>query len=101
MDHASKLALIEAVQPDIAPISDQVHDLLNESIEKIAQRSIGEINALTKNLGELGTQMLNAAAAAKEKINKLHELNAEIAEEVRRGQKMRQSVSDSIEKIAG
>jgi hypothetical protein len=101
VEHASKIALLEAVKPDLAPMSDQIHGLLNESIEKIAQSSIGEINALTKNLGELGTQMLNAAAAAKEKINKLHELNSQIAAEVRRGEEMRRSVSDSIEKIAG
>jgi hypothetical protein len=100
MEGTAKLALIEAVQPEIAPIADQVNDLLNESIEKIAQSSIGEINALTKNLGELGTQMLNAAAAAKEKINKLHELNGQIAAEVRRGEEMRRSVSDSIERIS-
>ena len=100
METTAKLTLIEALQPEIAPFNDQVHDLLNESIEKIAQTSIGEINALTKNLGELGTQMLNAAAAAKEKINQLHKLNGQIADEVRRGEKMRQSVSDSIEKLA-
>jgi hypothetical protein len=108
MDHSTKLALIEAVQPghrngepDIAPMADQVHDLLNKSIEQIAQNTIDEIEELKKTLADLGNQMLAAAAEAKDRIKRLHELNGQIAEEVRRGQKMRRSIGDSIEKIAG
>ena len=100
MDHSTKLALIEAVQPDIAPITDQVHDLLNESIEKIASNMVGELEALRQNATALETQLLAAAAGAKASINKLRELHTQIADEARRGQEVCRKVSDSIENIA-
>lgn len=100
MDHTTKLALIEAVQP-IAPVSDQVHDLLNQSIEKIAQGMVNELEALRKNTVDLENRLLAAANDAKASINKLRELNAQVAEEARRGQEVCRQLSDSIEKIAG
>ena len=99
MDHSAKLALIEAVKPDIAPVSDHVHDLLNQSIEQIAQDMVGELEALRRNATDLETRLLAAAAGAKASINKLRELHTQIADEARRGQEVCRKVSDSIEKI--
>jgi uncharacterized protein involved in exopolysaccharide biosynthesis len=100
MDHTAKLALLEAVKP-IAPASDHVHDLLNQSIEKIAQDMVGELEALRKNATDLETRLLAAAAGAKASINKLRELHTQIADEARRGQEVCRKVSDSVEQIAG
>src|SRR4029077_10359523 len=101
MDNAAKLALIEAVRPDIAPVSDQVHDLLNASVEKIAQGFITELEALRKNATDLENQVLTAVAGTKDSIAKLHSLGALVTEEARRGQEVCRQISDSVEKIAG
>ena len=100
MDHTAKLALIEAVQP-IAPIENQVHTLLNESIEKLAQSWIMELEALRKNASDLESQVLAAVAGTKDSIAKLHSLGDLVKTEARRGQDVCRQLSDSIEKIAG
>ena len=51
-------ARIEAKAPDIAPFEEQVHSLLNDSIEKIAQGWIDQLKALKEKsrcTGEPGT----------------------------------------------
>ena len=101
MDHTAKLALIEAVQPDIAPVSDTVHDLLNQSIERLAQSWISELEALRKNASDLESQVLAAVAGTKDSIAKLHSLGDLVKTEARRGQDVCRQLSDSIEKIAG
>jgi len=107
MDHAAKLSLIEAVQPDIAsasqdiaPFETQVHTLLNESIEKLAQNWISELEALRKNASDLESQVLAAVAGTKDSIAKLHSLGDLVKTEARRGQDVCRQLSDSIEKVA-
>ena len=99
MDHTAKLSLIEAVQPDIAPFENQVHTLLNESIEKLAQNWISELEALRKNASDLESQVLAAVAGTKDSIAKLHSLGDLVKTEARRGQDVCRQLSDSIEKI--
>jgi hypothetical protein len=100
MAPATKLALIEAVQPDIVPFEAQVHDLLNDSVEKIAQNWISELEALRKNASDLESQVLAAVADTKNSIAKLHSLGDLVKTEARRGQEVCRQLSDSIEKMA-
>jgi len=95
----NELARIEATT-DITPFTDQVHVLLNNSIEKIAQNWCAELEALRKNATDLENQLLACVVNTKASVNRLHELGAQIAEEAKRGREVCRQISDSIEKIA-
>jgi hypothetical protein len=99
MDHTTKLALIEAVQP-IAPIGDQVHTLLLDSVSKIADQFVEQLAILRKNADALEAQIIACVAKTKADITALHSLGTKVAEEARRGQEVCRQLSDSIEKIA-
>jgi hypothetical protein len=101
MDHASKLALIEAVKPDIAPLSDQVHTLMLEGISKVADQWIEQLKILRTNADTLEAQIITCVAKTKSDITALHDLGMKVSEEARRGQEVCRQLSDSIEKIAG
>ena len=100
MDFPSKIALIEAVKPDIAPMETQVHSLLLESVGKIADQWIEQLVLLRENTVALENQILASVAKTKGDISKLHELGLKVAAEARRGQEVCRQMSDSIEKIA-
>ena len=81
----------------LSQLTDQVHDLLNDSIEKIASDLVKELEALRQNATDLENRLLAAAASAKASINKLRELHGQIADEARReAGSLPQGGSDSI-----
>jgi len=96
-----EVAKIEAIRPDIAPFADQVHSLLNDSVEKIAQSWIDQLQAVKENCDALERQMLAAVAKTKENIAKLHELGNQVAEEAKRGRELCEQLSNGVAKIAG
>ena len=100
MDFPSKIALIEAVKPDISPFGDQVHTLLLESVSKIADQWIEQLNILRKSADAMEAQIIAAVAKAKSDITALHELGLKVATEARRGQEVCRQLSDSVGKIA-
>ena len=101
MDHVSKIALLEAVRPDIAPFGDQIHTLMQDSVGKIADQWIEQLQIIRDNTVALENQILACVTKTKSDITALHELGVQVAEEARRGQEVCRQLSDSIEKIAG
>ena len=100
METSVKLALIEAVQPEIAPFTDQVHSLMLDSVSRIADQWIEQIKISHDNLAALENQIIACVAKTKSDISLLHDLGQKVSEEAKRGQKFCQELSDSIEKIA-
>jgi hypothetical protein len=100
METSVKLALIEAVQPEIAPFEDQVHTLMIESVGKIASGWIEQIKIIHDNLAALEAQILACVTDAKHKITTLHDLGQKVADEAKRSQEVVKQLSDSIENIA-
>jgi hypothetical protein len=101
MDHAAKLALIEAVKPDIAPFQDQVHTLMLEGVSKIAEQWIEQLTILRESADALEAQIISCVSKTKSDISALHDLGAKVTAEALRGQEVCRQLSDSIEKIAG
>jgi hypothetical protein len=95
----NELARIEATT-DITPFTDQVHVLLNNSIEKIAQNWCAELEALRKNATDLENQVLACVVSTKASVNRLHELGAQVAEEAKRGREVCARLSATVEEIA-
>ena len=100
MEGTVKLALIEAVQPEIAPFTDQVHTLMLESVSKIADQWIEQLKIVRDNTIVLENQIVACVGKTKADITTLHELGAKVAEEAKRGQDVCKQLSDSIEKIS-
>jgi len=100
MEFSSKIALLESVKPDLAPMETQVHGLLLESVNSIADQWIEQLNILRKSADEMEAQIIAAVAKAKSDITALHELGLKVATEARRGQEVCRQLSDSVGKIA-
>ena len=86
---------------DLPPPTDQVHKLLNESIEKIAQGWIDQLKQLRDNTVALESQMMACVARTKDQINQLHTLGEQVAGEARRGREVCEKLSEGIAQIAG
>lgn len=100
MENTAKLTLIEALQPEIAPFTDQVHELMLESISKIADQWIEQLSILRKNADALEAQIIACVSKTKSDITTLHELGAKVAEEAKRGQDVCKQLADGVGKIA-
>ena len=100
-DQAHYNALIEAVTPDIAPFTDQVSALMLESVGKIADQWIAQLQIIRDNTVALENQIIACVTKTKSDITALHDLGVQVAEEARRGQEVCRQLSDSVEKIAG
>jgi hypothetical protein len=95
----NELARIEATT-DIAPITDQVHSLLLDSVAKISDQWIEQLKIVRENTLTLETQILACVTKTKSDITMLHDLGVKVADEARRGQEVCRQLSDSVEKIA-
>ena len=100
MEFTSKIALIEAVKPELAPFGDQVHNLLLESVSKIADDWIAQLTLLRQTADELEAQIIASVGKTKSDISALHDLGTKVAEEARRGQEVCRQLSNGVEKIA-
>jgi hypothetical protein len=96
MEHA----LIEALKPEIAPFTDQVHTLMLESVSKIADQWIEQLKIVRENTIALEAQIVACVGKTKSDITMLHELGTKVAEEAKRGQEVCRQLSNSIEAIA-
>jgi len=100
VETAAKLTLIEALQPEIAPFTDQVHTLMLESVARIADQWIEQLTILRKNCDALEAQIIASVGKTKADLTLLHELGAKVAAEAQRGQDVCRQLSDGIGKIA-
>jgi transcriptional regulator len=78
-----------------------IHQLLKESIDKIAGQWVAELTTLRNNASLLEQQVLTCVAKAKADITHLHDLGVQVAEEARRGQELCAKLSASVEQITG
>ena len=95
----NELARIEATT-DIAPITDQVHSLLLDSVAKISDQWIEQLRIVRENTQMLENQILACVTKTKSDITTLHSLGVKVADEARRGQEVCRELSDAVEKIA-
>jgi DNA-binding transcriptional regulator YbjK len=86
---------------ELTPPIEQVHGLLNASIEQIAGQWIEQLTVLRENATALEAQLLACVAQTKSSIERLHELGAQVAAEATRGQEVIAKLSDGIAQIAG
>jgi hypothetical protein len=82
-------------------MSDDIHQLLKESVEKIAGQWVAELNTVRANTLKLEEQVLACLAKTKADITQMHDLGVQVAEEAKRGKELCAKLSDSVEHITG
>jgi transcriptional regulator len=95
-----KHAIIEALRADIAPMEDQVHTLLLDSVGKIADQWIEQLKLLRSNADALEAQIMAYVGKTKADISALHDLGTQVAAEARRGQDVCKKLRESVERLA-
>ena len=91
---------IELIEPAIAPFTDQVKTLLLDSVGKIADQWIEQLNIIRDNANALEKQILECVGRTKHDIEVLHELGHKIAAEAKRGQEVCLELIKGVEKIS-
>ena len=94
------MTLPENTMNQHVPVVAQVHNLLNDSVEQIAQGWIGQLTVLRENTVKLENQLLACVAQTKDNIRKLHELGEQVAAEAARGLEVCEKLSEGVERIA-
>ena len=87
--------------PTPPPREEQIHNLLNDSVEKLAASWITQLNALRDNTVQLENQLIACVAQTKDNIKQLHSLGLQIAAEAQRGREVCEKLADGIDAIAG
>lgn len=82
-------------------MTDDIHNLLKESVEKIAGQWIAELKQVRENTLELEKQLMACVAKTKDDITKLHELGVHVAEEAKRGRETCARLTEGVAQIAG
>ena len=82
-------------------MTDDVHALLNRSIETIANTWIDELKAIRENTTVLEAQLLACVSKTKTDIAKLHDLGAQVAEEAKRGRETCAKLTEGVAAIVG
>ena len=92
--------IIEALLADTAPVPDQIHTLLLDSVGRIADQWIEQLKLLRDNADALEAQIVAYVGKTKADISALHDLGTQVAAEARRGQDVCKKLRDSVERLA-
>ena len=82
-------------------MSDNIHLLLKESIDKIAGQWVEQLTVMRNNASQLESQVMTCVAKTKADITQLHDLGVKVAEEAQRGMDLCAKLSESVERITG
>lgn len=91
---------IELIKPEIAPFTDQVKTLLLDSISKVADQWIEQLNIIRDNANTLEKQILECVGRTKNDIGVMYDLGVRVTHEAKRGQEVCAELIDGIEKIS-
>jgi len=102
MNGHEKLIGIKVVDPtpEAVPVSSQVHDLLIESVGKIADEWVLQLTTLRNSANELEQQILTYVSRTRHDISALHDLGIKVATEAARGQAVCKELKRGLEKIS-
>ena len=78
-----------------------IHQLLKESIDKIAGQWVEQLTVMRSNATLLEQQVMTCVAKTKADITQLHDLGVKVAEEAQRGVELCAKLSESVERITG
>ena len=74
--------------PQATPFDQQVHKLMLDSIDKIAEQWIEQLKNVRANTVAIEQLIIQAVAKAKGDINRMHELGQQVVLEAQRGEEV-------------
>ena len=90
-------AVVEHVRDHDLPFDQNTHTLMMESVDRITQQWVGELNNVRDNTKVVEQMVISQAARAKDELTKLHLLGVQAMKEAARGQEVVQHLGDELD----
>jgi hypothetical protein len=90
-------AVVERVREDCLPFDQATHTLMMESVDRITQQWVGELNHVRDNTKVVEQMVISQAARAKDELTKLHLLGVQAMKEAARGQEVVRHLGDELD----
>ena len=95
------VTVVEKV-PDMGePFEQKAHSLMTESVDRIVQQWVGELNGVRENTKTVEAMVITQATKVKEELTKLHLLGVRAMREAQRGREVAQHLADEIDAMMG
>jgi hypothetical protein len=91
------LSVVERVSDNGVPFDQKTHTLMMESVDRITQQWVGELNHVRDNTKTVEQMVIAQAAKAKDELTKLHLLGTQAMKEAQRGQEVVQHLGDELD----
>jgi len=91
------ISVVERVSDGGAPFEQQAHTLMTESVDRITQQWIGELNRVCDNTKIIEQMVIAQAAKTKDELTRLHLLGVQAMKEAQRGHEVAERLADELE----
>ena len=81
------------------PFDQKGHTLMMESVDRITQHWVSELNHVRENTMAVEQMVISQAAKAKDELTKLHLLGMQAMKEAQRGQEVVQRLGDELDSM--
>ena len=91
------VAVVDRVSDGSVPFDQKTHTLMMESVDRITQHWVGELNRVRDNSKQIEQMVISQAAKTKDELTKLHLLGTQAMKEARRGHEVLEHLADEID----
>ena len=91
------VSVVDRVSDDGVPFDQKTHTLMMESVDRITQQWVGELNNVRDNSKAVEQMVIAQAARAKDELTKLHLLGVQAMKEAARGQEVVRHLGDELD----
>jgi hypothetical protein len=95
----NSISVVERVSGGGEPFGQETHTLMMESVDRITQQWVGELNRVRDTSKNIEQMVITQAAKTKGELTKLHLLGVQAMKEAQRGHEVMQRFSDELEAI--
>jgi hypothetical protein len=91
------VAVVDRVSDGGVPFDQKTHTLMLESVDRITQQWVGELNRVRDNSKIIEQMVISQAAKSKEELTKLHLLGTQAMKEAQRGHEVLEHLAEEID----
>jgi Mg2+ and Co2+ transporter CorA len=91
------ISVVERVSDSGEPFQQQTHTLMTESVDRITQQWVAELNRVRDNTKVIEQMVIAQAAKTKDELTRLHLLGVQAMKEAQRGNDVAQRLTDELE----
>jgi hypothetical protein len=95
--HQQSVAVVDRVSDASVPFDQKTHTLMMESVDRITQHWVGELNRVRDNSKIIEQMVITQAAKTKDELTKLHLLGTQAMKEAQRGHEVLEHLADEID----